>query len=247
MRCEPSARRQQYRSKPSDEQKVTTFVHLPSGEALAADVVDVSVTGAALRLSVDWDPVLKQGDVVELSIGLEGRKPVKTPGEVMFSEQDGQRHTRYGFRYTNPGNLYAQLDEQYARLFNRRGAFRAAATLEQRIPIHLAWQGFMLDTKIHDISSGGVGVMLDKREAILFRGADILKARFKLEQGGELLEGRLRIVHRSQKSGGNTLIGMSFDFDDAEGFGRHAEVIKAFVTVRNTDIEGWEGSWRVAG
>ena len=243
----PSIRRKQYRARPNEELNVKAFVFMPSGEQLPAEIVDVSVTGASMRLSVDWDPVLAKGDVIELSVGIEGRKPVKTPGEVMFSGQDGDRHTRYGFRYTNPGNLYAQLDEQYARLFNRRGTFRAAATLTQRIPIHLSWQGFILDTVIHDVSDGGVGVLFDKRQSVMFGRAKKLRASFRLEPKGPEYTGELEIVHRTEVADGSHLFGMRFLFEQQEGFGQHKEAIKAFVKERNQEIEGWEGSWRFVG
>ena len=238
-------RRQSYRSKPSGKQAAAAAVHLPSGVVVPCEIVDVSGSGASLRIAIEKDPALSRGDVIELSVALPGRPPVKTPGEVVFCEQDGDRHLRYGFRYTNIGNLYSQLDEQYARLFNRRGSRRAAATLEQRIPIRLTWSGFLIDTKIHDISEGGIGVLLSRAEASQLRGADRVRASFKIDPRAEPLEGALQIVYLEARKG-DVLLGLRFAFEEPDGFGRHAGTILAFVNDRNERLAGWEGSWRSA-
>ena len=46
---------------------------------------------------------------------------------------------------------------------------------------------------------------------------------------------------------GGLLCGLRFLFEEADGFGRHKEQIKAFVTERNDHLAGWEGTWRSAG
>jgi hypothetical protein len=243
--AELKSRRSSYRSKPSEEQDATAAVYLPSGVVVPCEIVDVSGSGASLRIALEEDPALARGDVIELSVALPGRPPVKTPGEVVFCEQDGQRHIRYGFRYTNIGNLYSQLDEQYARLFNRRGSRRAAATLESRIPIRLTWSGFLIDTKIHDISEGGIGVLMSRAEAAQLRGTERVRASFKIDPAAEPLEGALQIVHRDEREGG-IMLGMRFVFEEPGGFGRHAGTIQAFVNDRNEQLEGWEDTRRSA-
>ena len=239
-------RRQSYRSKPSEQQQATAAVHMPSGEVVAAGIVDVSGSGAALRVPLEADPALARGDVIELSVMLPGRAPVKTPAEVVFCEQDGEREMRYGFRYTNFGNLYSQLDEHYARLFNRRHSRRAAATLEQRIPIRLTWRGFLVDSRIHDISEGGIGVVMSRAEAAQLRGAERVQGSFKIDPQAEPLEGMLDVMHRDELAG-EVLLGLRFVFEDAQGFGRHAGTIEGFVNQRNERWAGGEGTWRSAG
>ena len=253
-------RRRHYRTRPSEDLGVASWMHLPSGERLTCQVVDISGTGMAVKLPLDHDPVLAPGDVIELQVEASGHRPVKTPGEVVFSTQDGDRHIRYGFTYTNLGNLYAQLDDFYARLFNRRQGQRSAAVLDQRIPLRLSWSGFWLDAEIHDISEGGIGVVLDRREATLFQGVERISASFRLESprtakrgaardDDELLEGHLEVVHRSERPElGGILVGLRFVFDESDGgFGRHEDLIRSFVHRRNRRIEGWEGSWSAAG
>jgi c-di-GMP-binding flagellar brake protein YcgR len=242
----PEHRRQSYREKPSDIQEATAAVHLPSGESVPAEIVDVSGCGTALRISLARDPALKRGDVIEVSVALPKRPPVKTPAEVVFCEQDGDQDLRYGFRYTNIGNLYSQLDEHYARPFNRRHSRRASATLEQRIPIRITWRGFLIDSKINDISEGGMGVVLSREQAVQLRGAKRVAASFQIAPDSEPLEGEVDIVHRDERRA-DVLMGMRFVFDDPAGFGRHAGTIYAFVNRRDQRLAGWEGTWRSAG
>lgn len=240
------ARRSHYRARPSEGLDVSGALHLPEGERVPAVVVDVSSTGLALRVGEELDPGLERGEVVELEVGVTGRPPVRTPGEVVFAEQDGANHRRYGFRYLNQGNLYAQLDDVYARLFNRRESPRAASKLDERIPLRLSWPGSWLDTHVHDVSDGGLGVYLEPAEASVLRRVERLKASFELN--GKPMEGHVEVVHRTQpQAATGVLLGLRFDLEEAGGFGRHREALAEYTAARLASMARWEDSWRSTG
>jgi c-di-GMP-binding flagellar brake protein YcgR len=249
-RSEPSRSdgvgRSQYRARPSEGLEVNGALHLPDGRRLPAVVVDVSSSGLALRVDGQLDPGLEHGEVIELEVAITGRQPVRTPGEVVFAEEDGARFRRYGFRYVNLGNLYAQLDDVYARLFNRRGSRRAASRLDERLSLRLTWPGSWLDTHVQDLSEGGLGVFLEPAEASVLRGVDRLQASFELE--GKTLEGTVHVVHRTQpRAATGFLLGLRFDLEEPGGFARHREVLARYAAERAASMARWESSWRSAG
>ena len=239
-------RRTHYRARPSEGLEVTGALHLPEGQCLPAIVVDVSSSGLALRIDAQIDPGLERGEVVELEVAITGRPPVCTPGEVVFAEEDGAHFRRYGLRYLNLGNLYAQLDDVYARLFNRRGSRRAASKLDERIPLRLSWPGSWLDTFALDLSDGGLGVYLEPAEASVLRGVDRLHASIELD--GKTLEGTVHVVHRTQpRASAGFLLGLRLDLEEAGGFGRHREALADYAAERLASMARWESSWRSAG
>ena len=65
---------------------------------------------------------------------------------------------RVCFQFTNRIELFAQLDEFYARLFNRRRHARGVADPEVPTPVKLEWSGGSLSGIAHDISEGGLGM-----------------------------------------------------------------------------------------
>lgn len=249
-RSEPTrsdgAGRSQYRARPSQGLEVSGALHLSEGQRLPAVVVDVSSSGLALRVDGQLDPGLERGELVELEVGVPGRPPVRTPGEVVSTEEDGAHFRRYGFRYVNLGNLYAQLDDVYARLFNRRGSRRAAGRLDERLPLRLTWPGSWLDTHVHDLCEGGLGVYLEPAEASVLRGVDRLQASFELD--GKTLEGTVHVVQRTKpRASTGVLLGLRFDLEEPGGFGRHREALAHHVAERVASMARWESSWRSAG
>ena len=234
-------RRQQYRKRQSKSCALTIVLQTPAGP-VHGDFLDLSVQGAGARFPLEHDPCLQPGAVVELSITSLRHGEVRTPARVVYGQQDGERHLRYGFAFISLGDLYAQLDAFYSRLFNRRRSQRVRPALDRKIGFELAWRQQTLSAPVHEISATGVGLVLPQEEAFRLDGIDELAVRFRLPDVRDALAGRAWIRNRA-RSGARTFLGLEFDLAPGSGLARHEPALRSYVERRAAEIERWESSW----
>ena len=225
-------RRRQYRITSKDDRSLSASLHLPSGETILAEFLDISANGLALRVPLERDPALAVGDVVEVTIVRRGQKPVRTPCRVANTRQDGERHVRYGMVYVNFGNLYAQLDAQYSKFFNRRRSPRGAASLRGKVPVRLVWSSHLIETNLHDLSRDGMGVRLTRQEAVMLKPGLRLRVSFRLPEEPHEFSFRADVVHTTPVKD-KCVVGFLFDPEDGGSIPGQRERLAEYVARRD--------------
>ncbi len=238
----PSELRGAYRRQRSRTFDLVVSVRMSTGEEYPGELLDVSVGGASARFTLAEDPGLKLGDVVEVAIRSRTREDfVRTPGRVVHTEPGGEQHWRYGFAFVSIGNLYSQLDEFYARFFNRRKSPRVLVPAEHRLTTHIMWGNHELSCQVHDLSTTGMCAAVPQDKASELEGIDRLRLRFRLPGVAEPLAGPATITNRHATLG-RVLLGIEFDLEREEGLARHAEDLRAYVERRCAEIARWEAA-----
>jgi c-di-GMP-binding flagellar brake protein YcgR len=233
-------RRRHYRAVQSASEPVSAAIHLPTGEVLEAEFVDLSARGAAVSLLFEHAHLTEE-DVVELEIAVDGRSRVCTPAKVVSSRQDDDRRIRYGLQLINLGNLYAQLDELYARLFNRRCHQRGPAELDRRTPVRLYWGGHLLEASINELSREGMGLLLPREQAFPLERVSQVEVTFHLP-GCDVMSGTAHVRHWTPLAS-QVLVGLEFDLSAPVGLSRHQAELAEFLRARDRRIRNWASTW----
>jgi hypothetical protein len=235
-----SDRRTHYRATRGRLDKIGATVFLPSGEPVRCEFCDASTRGASVRVLLEH-AYMGVGDAVELEVTAPDQHSVRTPARIVSSRQDGDRHIRYGFEFINLGNLYAQLDEFYARWFNRRRDHRGPAELDARTPVRLSWSGHFLQVSINELSRGGLGLALTPEQAVLLERIDEVELAFQLP-GCEAMSGTAHVRHRTPLES-RVLVGLEFELDSPLGFSRHCAALAEYLEERDRKRATWASSW----
>jgi c-di-GMP-binding flagellar brake protein YcgR len=241
---EPAHRekRGSYRRPEAPRHHLDVNVHTASGESFPGELVDVSVGGAAARFTLAHDPGLARDEVVELCLaGPDRPSAVQTAARVIYVEQGGAQHWRYGFDFIDVGDLYSQLDEFYAQCFNRRRAERVEVPPEGRVLTRLEWSGGKVDCSVHDISTVGMGAWLAPDKASRLEGAVRLYARLRLPGVGSEIGGPVVLQHRTPVRS-RMLIGFGFDLSAEGGFRDFERELSEYVQRRREEIDRWEAA-----
>lgn len=230
-----------YRRRQTPRKDIAVHVVTPLG-TFQGDFRDVSVQGVGAAFRLSNDPALGEDDVVEVAIKCGMRSEVTTPARTVYGQVENDGRIRYGFQFINEGNLYSQLDNFYARLFNRRGSPRVRPALEHRVTATLGWRSNTLDVTLAEVSASGAGLSLPVTDAYQLAGIDRFRIRFELPGVREAFEGEARLEKRKQKSA-RAWLGVSFDFDAGGNLAGMAGELASFVERRVEEMEGWESSW----
>jgi hypothetical protein len=230
-----------YRRRQTPRKDIAVHVVTPAG-TFQGDFRDISVQGVGAAFRLGNDPGLSEDDVVEVAIKCGMRSEISTPARTVYGHLENDGRVRYGFQFVNEGNLYSQLDNFYARLFNRRGSPRVRPALEHSVVVNVAWRSNSLDAILCDISATGAGITMTIADAYQLQGIDRLRLRFELPGVREAFAGEARVEKRKQ-SGARAWMGVSFDFDAGGSLSELAGELAAFVDRRVDEMAGWESSW----
>jgi c-di-GMP-binding flagellar brake protein YcgR len=233
----PVNKRKYYRVRPRATQVIRASLERESAQPIGGDCLDLSIGGAWVRFDATHDPMLKKGDVCSLRIRADSQPDsVRATCRVAAVLPLDKGRTRVGFQFTNRIELYAQLDEFYARLFNRRRHVRLTSDYDVRIPVKLAWRGGSLPAIAHDISEGGLGIMiaLDKANS-LERVAEV-DVTFRLPR--ERVEIVCRALIKSRTNfANNCLVGI--EFTPEGGIENHITAVRRCIEKRLAAAEAW--------
>lgn len=230
-----------YRRRQTPRKDIAVHVVTPAG-TYQGDFQDVCVQGLGASFRLTNDPQLGENDVVEVVVKCGMRNEISTPARTVYGQVDEAGRKRYGFQFINEGNLYSQLDNFYARLFNRRGSPRVRPALEHSVVATIGWRSNELDVVLSDVSATGAGITMTMHDAMQIAGIDRLRLRFELPGVRDTFEGEVRVEKRKQ-TGKRAWFGVSFDFDAGGSLSELAGELAAFVDRRVEEMEGWESSW----
>jgi c-di-GMP-binding flagellar brake protein YcgR len=235
-------RRRAYRKRQCKAYALSVLV---SGESasLPGQFLDLSMGGVAAAFPSDKDPQWKAGDVVEVVVQSLSHGKVRSPARVVYSRVLDARLVRYGFEFINAGDLYAQLDTFYERLFNRRSSMRVRPSLDRKIKLVVTvGGGRKRESSIAEISATGVGLVLAPGQAAGIDVEQRVGVEFQLPGTKEPFRGHACVVS-AKATPERVVLGLAFELKGGHGLGSQARALEAFIEARATEMERWETSW----
>ena len=242
----PENKRKQYRGKQTSQDSIEFKVRKSDDVEFEGEFVDASIGGAAARFTLANEPGLSVGDEVEVCITAKNRdRGIETPAKVVYVEPGGDQHWRYAFEFTSIGNLYAQMDEFHAQIFNRRKDRRIQIPPEQAIRAKILWGENSMDCKLHDLSIGGMSTLLLDEKAQRLEDIERVRVQIDLHLNGQIIEGPAFLRHRKILPG-RVLLGVEFKVEGEGGFRANQAELDRFITARRIVIDRWERAIRSA-
>ena len=206
--------------------------------ALRAELVDVSIGGVGLKVPLGQDPLLSEGQVVELRITGSLRSEIVTPGRMLRSCTDSEGYVHYAFQFIDVGNLKEQIDPFYQQYFNRRMHERVRPRFDGRVSVEaFCDDGVEFKGALYDISVSGLGLATKPGVAPSLGRGDQLTVKFDLPLARTTLVGTAQ-VRNVVEAGTYTLIGVEFvDLgQDSEVFAREVE---GYIKDREAELTRW--------
>lgn len=229
--------RQTYRVRPETREPIRACVEREGGSTIQGDCIDLSIGGAGVEFEPTRYPELEMGDVCMLKIRTDSHPDaIQATCRVVGIQPLDNGGVRFGFQFVNRIELYAQLDEHYAELFNRRRHVRGAIDPELRSPVQLDWNGGSVAGIAHDVSESGLGLTLPFHTAAALAKVTNLKVTFTLPKQKEPIVCGATIKGRT-KFENDCLIGL--EFLPKGGIQEHLEAIRAYVEQYLAALEAW--------
>ena len=156
MRAE---RRQAYRVATSGHDAIRADITGDSGRAVG-DVLDLSLTGAAVRIATAQDPTFAIGELVTAFFHSGDSDPIEVQARIEArSELDDSR--RFSLAFPDPAALRDKLTSGLLQIFNQRKAFRVEMKAATPVEAQVRVEGFEAIGRLQNISEDGVAVLLD--------------------------------------------------------------------------------------
>jgi len=230
-------KRKHYRVPRGSTEPIWVSLMCEAKAPIGGDCVDLSIGGTVVEFDAARDPNLAAGDTCTLRICASSQNhAINATCRVVAVRPLDKGWTRIAFEFTNRIELYAQLDEYYARLFNRRRQMRVIPGYDIRIPVTLTWKTGSLATTVHDISAEGLGlkIPLEKGEALARIPVVDIALRLPKERADIVLRGAIKSRTHFAKT---CLLGIEFS---TEGDVEHAfDVLRGFIQERLVLLQAW--------
>lgn len=235
-------RRGAYRKRQCRAYALSVLVTSADG-TLPGQFLDLSMGGVGAAFPREKDPQWQAGDVVEVEVQSLSHGKVRTPARVVYGDALDQRLVRYGFEFINAGDLYAQLDTFYGRLFNRRSSVRVRPSLDRKVKLRLTLGGgSSCEATIAEISATGVGLVLGPDQGAGIQPRQRVGVEFRLPGTKTPFRGTARVVSAAATPE-RVVLGLAFDLEGKQGLGPQAGALAAFIESRAAEMERWESSW----
>ena len=228
----PSARRSGYRGSLKGDAAIRAEVGGESGPAFG-DVLDLSLKGTAVQISLDQDPAFVIGETVTLTLRFERGRSVQVEASLRArTDLDGFRC--FNFAFLNPSALRAKLPAALLWSFNERDAFRVEP--EGLVPVNLqiVGTGSLTSGRMRDVSVDGFSVLLDDGAAKQLSPGVHVSAEFTLPGHDGPVTFHASIRSRSTLAG-SVLIGLRFDRDPSSAFVSQRRTVIDYVMTRQRD------------
>jgi c-di-GMP-binding flagellar brake protein YcgR len=208
-----------------------------SGPSLHGECVEISIGGALVEFEGSQGSKFERGETCSLRLHADSHADVvmATSQVVNVLRLDDGR-IRIGFQFLNRIELYAQLDEFYARSFNRRRHVRVAPGYDVRIPVEIAWGTGSLAGSARDISECGIGMVVPREKAKgLARVGEVhVKFRLPKERADVLCRARIRSRTDFEKT---SLLGI--EFTAGGGIQNHLAPLRRCIDKQLAAFEAW--------
>ena len=207
---------------------------------IAGDLIDLSASGVGVLFPWDEDPELKPGEEVELAFGslVNGGEVRATARVASARDQEEPVGHRYGFEFTDPETLFAQLEAHDFRLFSRRRALRIRPAPERRPCAVLAYDSGSLEVGVDDLSPDGLRVLLQEEQVQRLEGIGELTCTLTLPGASEPITWQAQVVHLTPLAQG-TALGAVFLITEAEAVGPQRRALANYCAARATAMARW--------
>jgi c-di-GMP-binding flagellar brake protein YcgR len=153
---------------------------------------------------------------------------VVTPAMVRVvdrAEDNGMSNV--GVEFINPGQLYAQLQDELGRYFNRRNSERVRP--EGKEPtLRIKVRGTRVTGKVFDLSVVGLGAWVDTVLAAGLKQGDDVSFSLELPGNKQPIEGQARVV-RLVPQGRSKYLGLQFDVEGGSEASGTATAMRRYV------------------
>ncbi len=225
--------RRQYRVHKGNATQLEATIICPDGRQATGECMDLSVGGVGVSVTH-----VKGFDVVE---GTRVRLRVQYLGRPKFIEADAEIVTisnvghavRYGFRFVSVSEVVQQIDPFYARWFNRRRSARVMPDFTTKISATVRWSDGEFVANVHDVSTGGLGILTTADEALGLQPKSRVELSFTLPGNPMPVACRAKIVGVKSFTK-NMLVGI--EFEPNGGIERHAAAMQRYVDDRQRSI-----------
>jgi c-di-GMP-binding flagellar brake protein YcgR len=141
--------------------------------------------------------------------------------------------------------LYSQMEDALGRYFNRRARQRVRPEMDRPLSAHFSSRGQVMWGTVYDLSTKGMGLVVDHVEAARLTKHAEGTVRFQLPDSKKDLEGSVFIrQHRRLRE--QDMVGLEFDLEQAGGFADHQAELAEYCAEREkrmTELEvSWEGT-----
>ena len=177
-------------------------------------LVDLSIQGVSVVLTLHAFPAMTEGEIIGVRIEhVRDEWGIATPGLVRAIEFEGGRWVRVGLEFVNPGNLFAQLENERGEYFNRRREGRVS--VDGEIEATIKQKGTKLRAKINDLSICGMGAWVDHVGGAMLKAHEPVHLTLRLPDGQGTAEGAAELVYK-RRDGAQDRVGVSFDLAEWE-------------------------------
>jgi len=232
-------RRHVYRVAPGDEDELQVSLQTEAGEASGDEIVDVTIEGAGARFESSGTPALVVGDSATLRFNSPTLNETVEVSATVVARKEVEPYRHYSFRFEGH-ELDRALPREFYRLFNRRGAYRAAEPNESS-PIQVTMKvaaeegGEELGSgKLKNISATGLGALADAETASQLEGIALVEISLQLPDVPRTLRLAAWIRNR-ETTDDNVYYGLMFDSKRTEDFLEQLEEIGDYVMCRYRD------------
>lgn len=225
--------RRQYRAQKQPGVPLEAIIDSEDGHRVVGECADVSVGGAGILVPQAKGSNFAEGSKVRVRIQHLGRaKGVEAAAQVVSVSIVGSM-VRYGLRFESVAEIVKQVDSFYARWFNRRRSVRVMPDFSSKLSSSVRWSDGEMQARIHDISTGGIGIMTTVEQAAG------LKTNTRVELSLTLPGTPLPIACRARVAGvkaftKNVLVGL--EFEPNGGIERYAAALQRYIDERQVEI-----------
>ncbi len=232
-----SAKRRHYRRSPSRKHALGVKVSRKGATIASAEVGDLAIGGVRLIFPKGAVPDLTEGEVVELNFS-SLMHPGSVHGNARFlralRQPDGS--LQHVLEFTDLDALYPQLDPFFWNFFNRRRFVRIRPALDRRLPLSLQAGAAAFEVSVNDVSTHGVGFVLEASRAEGLLAAANYEISFPIPGSEERFASRAERRHATPH-GKNVLFGLEFVGRETS---EESILLQRYLAGRESEQARWE-------
>lgn len=233
-----SRRRRFYRRSPGRKHALGVRIERQGRVLGSGEVGDLSIGGVRLSFPRGgYPPELRAGEEVDLAFdSLAHPGKVLARARYMRSTPQKDGSVQQAFAFTDLEALYPQLDAFFWNFFNRRRVVRVRPALDRRLPLVLLSGTTTVEVAINDLSSRGLGFVLDPARAEPLLASGSYEISFPVPGSEERFSARSERRHATPH-GKNVLLGLEFEEAAAA---KTSPALARYLADREAEMARWE-------
>lgn len=207
------------------------------GETFAGKLLNLTMEDAAASFPRDAGPALPVGPLTTLILTSSWlHTPIRVNASVTSRVENGAlRNYRYRFKFDSE-EVKERVSREVERMRNQRTANRVKpppaerVAIKLRLPARESSESFETTGYLKDISTGGVGVLVNSRTESVFAATDLIEISFQLPPSSKTVQLTGWIRHR-QLQGRRVSYGLEFDTERSENFALQLDEIAKYIAL----------------